>query len=293
MVLAAERKRDRPGRKIKQIAVEGEIAQRQLKLTRVMQGNKDSVPRRRSLAVRRAEVQEGVKRRGRVRIQESISQPRLADDVSRLNFFIVPGITETRFPVPGLEVIAKFSHLTAKSDIKENVVKGGGRKSITHFQTTISNAGKYRSAGRGLAVRRNSRVRYRERIKRILDWHTDTGRSEGGDWYRAVERIGYKRSRRQSRTEIGTGVLEVRKQGQVLVANVARQGAIVGLTISPRNRRRQRCEIEKRKVPIRKRNVAGVSRIILWARRRVRYRLIELWQQAEASYSTGVIGAAN
>src|SRR6266516_2134354 len=161
MVLAANRKRDRPGRKIKQIAVEGEIAQRQLKLTGVMQGDIDFVPRRRSLTVRRAEVQEGVKRCGRIRIQESFSQPRLANDVSRLNFCLVPGITETRFPVPRLEVIAKCSHLTAKSDIEEHIVTRGGRKSVTHFQSAKFTPGEYRGSGIGRAVRRNSRVRYR------------------------------------------------------------------------------------------------------------------------------------
>src|SRR6266702_6807286 len=180
-----------------------------------MQGNIDSVPRRRRLAGQRSRtsciisdslIQEGVKRRGRIRIHESLSQPGLANNVSRLNFFIVPGITETRFPVPGLEVIAKFAHLTAKPDIKENIVKGARRKSVPLFQTTITNAGKHRGSGKGLAVRRNSRVRYRERIKRILDWHTDTGRSEAGA-RRRVERIGRKRSRRQSRTEIGTDIL--------------------------------------------------------------------------------------
>src|SRR6266480_822553 len=293
MILAANRKRDRPGRKIKQIAVKREIAQRQLKLARVMQGNIDSVPRRRRLAGQRSRtsciisdslIQEGVKRRGRIRIHESLSQPGLANNVSRLNFFIVPGITETRFPVPGLEVIAKFAHLTAKSHIKENVVKGGGRISVTLFQSTITNAGKHRGSGKGLAVRRNSRVCYRERIKRILDWHTYAAWSKGGACYGAVEWIGHKRRRRQSRTEIGTGILEVRKQGEVLVANVAREGSIVSLSVSPRNRRRQGREIESRKVPIRIRNVAGVSRIVLWACRRVRYRLIELWLQAEASY---------
>src|SRR6266700_4408783 len=167
MIFAANRKRDPPGGKSEQIAVKGEIAQRQLKVAKVMQGNIDFVPRRRSLAARRAEVQEGVKRCGRVGIHESLSQSRLANNVSRLNFFVVPGITETRFPVPGLEVIPKFSHLTAQSNIKENVVKGGRSESVTRFQPAIGNPGIYRGSGKGLAVRRNSRVRYRERIKRI------------------------------------------------------------------------------------------------------------------------------
>src|SRR6266513_4170083 len=141
-----------------------------------MQGNIDSVPRRRRLAGQRSRtsciisdslIQEGVKRRGRIRIHESLSQPGLANNVSRLNFFVVPGITETRFPVPGLELIPKFSHLTAQSNIKENVVKGGRSESVTRFQPAIGNPGIYRGSGKGLAVRRNSRVRYRERIKRI------------------------------------------------------------------------------------------------------------------------------
>src|SRR6266480_7681446 len=134
MIFAANRKRDRPRRKIKQIAVKGEITQRQLKVARVMQGNIDFVPRRRSLAGRRSRtscitetygslIQEGIKRCRRVRIHESLSQSGLADNVSRLNFLLVPGITETRFPVPCPEVIAKFAHLTAKADVKKNIVK--------------------------------------------------------------------------------------------------------------------------------------------------------------------------
>ncbi len=166
-----------------------------------MQGNIDSVHRLRRLAVHPAIVQERVKRGGRVRIHESLSQPGLANNVSRLIFFLVPGITETRFPVPCLEVIAKFAHLTAKSDIKENVVKGGRRKSVTQFQTAIGNPGIYRGSGKGRAVRRNSRVRYRERIKRILQGHTDAESTEGGA-YLVAEWIRHKGGRRQGCSEI-------------------------------------------------------------------------------------------
>src|SRR6266487_4696906 len=225
-----------------------------------MQGNIDSVHRLRRLAVHPAIVQERVKRGGRVRIHESLSQPGLANNVSRLIFFLVPGITETRFPVPCLEVIAKFAHLTAKSHIKENVVKRGRRKSVTHFQGAIGNPGIYRGSGKGLAVRRNSRVRYREWIRRSGEWHTDAEWTKARACYRAGECIGHKRRRRRIGTEIGASVLEVGKQRQVLVANVARQRPIINLTISPRNRRRQSREIEKREVAIRKRNVGGILR---------------------------------
>src|SRR5207247_10198130 len=147
-----------------------------------MQGNIDFVPRRRSLAGRRSRtscitetygslIQEGIKSCRRVRIHESLSQSGLADNVSRLNFLLVPGITETRFPVPCLEVIAKFAHLTAKADVKKNIVKGGLRKSVTQCQSAIANAANHR----GSCIRRARRqgcLRYRQRIGGSLKWHT-------------------------------------------------------------------------------------------------------------------------
>src|SRR5215831_14435279 len=104
-----------------------------------MQGNIN--PANGGLAVPTQDPEKRIKCRSRIRIQERFSQARLANNVSRLNLFFVPGITETCFPVPCLKIIAKFSQLTAQSDIEENIIKRHRKKSVTRFQGTVSNAG--------------------------------------------------------------------------------------------------------------------------------------------------------
>ena len=37
---------------------------------------------------------------------------------------LVPGVTETRFPVPSLEIITKFAHLTLEPNVKETIPVG-------------------------------------------------------------------------------------------------------------------------------------------------------------------------
>ena len=110
-----------PAGKIEQIAIDSEIAQWQLKFAGGMQSNINSADR--GLAVATEESQEGIKRCGRIRIQQRFAQARLAHHATRESFLVVPGITKTQFPIPILEVIAKFSHLTAKSGIEQNVVE--------------------------------------------------------------------------------------------------------------------------------------------------------------------------
>ena len=84
-----------------------------------MQGNIDSASGR--LAVVAKEAKERIKRRGRIRIQERGSQPRLADLAYGQVLSLVPGITETSFPVPSLEIVAKFSHLALQPDVKKSI----------------------------------------------------------------------------------------------------------------------------------------------------------------------------
>ena len=67
---------------------------------------------------------ERIKRRGRIRIQQRFPQPNLADLAYGQILPLVPGVTKTGFPVPRLEVIAKFSHLTLEPNIKESVPVG-------------------------------------------------------------------------------------------------------------------------------------------------------------------------
>src|SRR5437762_4367294 len=89
-------------------------------------------------------------------------------------FLVVPGITETQFPIPVLEVIAKLSHLTAKSGIKQNVPERG----LGCNAACVSNATEMNSGGDRRAIGQ-SRIRDREGIKRICDWHTDAFRTKG------------------------------------------------------------------------------------------------------------------
>src|SRR5213594_4951739 len=67
------------------------------------------------------EIQERIKRRGRIRIQQRVPQPGLADLAYGQVLPLVPGVTETGFPVPRLEVIGNFSHLSPQPDIEQLV----------------------------------------------------------------------------------------------------------------------------------------------------------------------------
>ena len=49
---------------------------------------------------------------------------RLADLTYRHISALVARVTETKFPVPRLEIIAKFSHFTFQSDIEQIIVIG-------------------------------------------------------------------------------------------------------------------------------------------------------------------------
>ena len=116
-------------------------------------------------------AKERIKRRGRIRIQERVPQSRLAYVAYGQVPPLVPGITETRFPVPSLEIVAKFSHLTLEPDVKETIPVGELFTSGTGIVNTAKpNPGSY---GDWDSVNNQSRIRDRERIKRIRDWHTD------------------------------------------------------------------------------------------------------------------------
>src|SRR6266478_2909380 len=101
-----------------------------------MQGNINSAPG--CLAVVAKEAEERIKRRGWIRIQERVLQSRLAGLAYRQILPLVPGITETRFPVPSLEIIAKFSHLTTQPDVEKGIPVG----ELFMAETGIVNAAK-------------------------------------------------------------------------------------------------------------------------------------------------------
>src|SRR5437870_11721692 len=84
-----------------------------------MQGNVNGLSGRRGVVA--SDTKEWIKRRGRVGIQQRVAQPRLADFANGQVLPLIPGITETRFPIPSLEIIAKFSHLTLEPDVKERI----------------------------------------------------------------------------------------------------------------------------------------------------------------------------
>src|SRR6516162_3183788 len=152
--------------------------------------------------VMRSKIQKRIKCRSRVRVQKCFTQPRLAGFVNGEVLPFVSGITETCFPVPRLEIIAKFSHLTTQAYIEELVPVGELFMPGTGvINPAKDDSGSYReTASIGKKIW-NSRVGDRERIKRILDWHTDTvgTKTYVGAWF--LERIGGKRHRRQRRIE--------------------------------------------------------------------------------------------
>src|SRR5262249_8419454 len=149
-----------------------EIGQSQLKLARAMQGNVNPADCRRGVST--SDSKEGIKRCRRVRIQQRFAQTLRAYYAISDGIFLIPGITEPRLPIPILEVIAKLSHLTAKAYIEQRVREGG----LGCRPTRVSNAAEMNSSGDGRAIGQN-RIRTRERVKRILDWHTDTVRTKG------------------------------------------------------------------------------------------------------------------
>src|SRR5260370_29071489 len=120
------------------------------------------------------EVKERIKCSSRVRIKKCYPQSRLASFADGQVLPLVPRITETKFPVPRLEIIAKFSHLSAQANIEQIIVVS----ELFMSRTCVVNTARRNSRGYGetRSVRKeiwNSRIGYRERIKRILDWHTD------------------------------------------------------------------------------------------------------------------------
>src|SRR5262249_43008327 len=117
VVFAADCKRDRPGRKIKQVAINCEITQRQFKRAGILQSDIHSRPGRPALVAK--EDYERIKCRGRISIQQRVTQTRLADVANRQVLPLISVVAETHFPVPSLEMIGDPTQLTAQPDVKE------------------------------------------------------------------------------------------------------------------------------------------------------------------------------
>src|SRR5207245_11340427 len=101
---------DRPGGKIEQGAIEGEVTYRQLLRTSVMESDINSCSGRGAVLVEKAT--EWIERSGRICVQQGIAQPGLARFANGEVLAFVTRVTETHFPAPRLEVIGNPSHLT-------------------------------------------------------------------------------------------------------------------------------------------------------------------------------------
>src|SRR5690242_19958947 len=122
-----------------------------------------------SRAVLAEKATERIKCRGRIGIQQGVTQPGLAHLANGQVLSLVAGITETHFPIPCLEVIPKFSHLTTQTDVKQLVPVS---ELLTPWASVVDAAKSNTSSHRDwYSVNYQSRVANCEGIKRILDWH--------------------------------------------------------------------------------------------------------------------------
>jgi hypothetical protein len=115
---------------------------------------------------------------------------------------LVPGITKTQLPVPSLEIIAKFPHLTTQPDVEQVIVVN----ELFLSGTGIVNATKINSGSdrETASVRKeiwNSRISDCERIPRVHDWHTyaEAIKAYVSAW--DLEWVGLKRHSCQGRIE--------------------------------------------------------------------------------------------
>src|SRR6266498_3885169 len=211
-----------------------------------MQSDVNGLPGRRGVLTEKPK--ERIKRRARVRIQERVAQSRLADFAYGQVLPLVSGITETGFPVPRLEIVAKLAHLPAQSDVEELVPVSEFFAPWTGVVDTAEP--NVRSHRRWYAINNQSRISNCEGIERILDWHTDTGGTKERVRARILKWIRHKRNRRQGCIEIRARILKVGKHHQVFVAQVARERTVIRLAISRRQRRRECREVKEEVVPI-------------------------------------------
>src|ERR1700730_231771 len=119
---------------------------------------------------------ERIKRRSRVRLQQGVAQTRLADLTQGQVLTLVASVAEAQFPVPRLKVIAKFSHLTFESNIEDVIpVSELLTSDACVLNGTKPDSGSHRRCD---TINNQSCVSDRERIKRVRDWDTDTGRAK-------------------------------------------------------------------------------------------------------------------
>src|SRR5262249_46322954 len=109
-------------------------------------------------------------------------------------------VAETELPVPRLEIIAKFPHLAPQTNIEKIVVISELFVSRTRVVNPAKlNSGIYReTASIGKEIW-NRCVGHRERIKRILNWHTEGARTKRQIRAGDLEWVGNNRHRREGR----------------------------------------------------------------------------------------------
>jgi hypothetical protein len=149
-----------------------------------------------------SEIQERIKCRCRVRIQQRFPQSGLADFADGQVLPLVPGITEAQFPVPSFEVVAKFSHLTAEPDVEERIPVGelfmSGTGIINATKPNARSDRQTRPIGKEIW---NSRISDCERIPRVHDWDTDASGTKAYISAWDLKWIGVKRNSCSRRIE--------------------------------------------------------------------------------------------
>src|SRR5204863_7112172 len=146
-----------------------------LKFTALVQSNINSADG--GFAVPTKEPQKRIKGCSRIRIQQRFAQARAAHRAAKEEFLVISGVAKPQFPIPTLKIIPKFAHLTAKSDVEQNVVKSSlVRSEWLIINGAIADTGSYWDRN---TVMDQSRIGRSEWIKRVLDRHTEPDGAKG------------------------------------------------------------------------------------------------------------------
>ena len=243
-VLRADGEGDRTGRDIEEVTIHLGVFQHFSRGTEVIGGHEDFADDGGSVQV----DAEGVESGGRIGIEQPDAQSVIVDDAAEALYATIVVIAEAHFPVPGLQVITKFTQVPIKASGEDVVIRGDLVRAQARFEPTITNACGESRPGRGRAGLRVWEKRVepavrnvvwdRERIKCVLDRNADTGRADaervtaccfqhsaGQNSITASVRkdVWRKGSRSESAIKEGASVFKVRESGQILVADVTRE----------------------------------------------------------------------
>src|SRR5436189_3120929 len=177
LVLAADGEGHRTGGKIKQISVECGVIIVKFNFACILQVHINL--RSGCRGVLSASVQERIKRRGGICVQQRLPEAGLACFTLGNILALVSRVAKTCLPVPSLEVVGDPSQFTAHANIEEIIIVC----ELLMARTCVTNAAVLNAGGNGETRSIgekvwNRRVCYGERIKRVYDGHTDALRSE-------------------------------------------------------------------------------------------------------------------